>query len=113
MDRHLARALRGKSVSSDYPGDGAPGTGEEEDVDTDEGDQRLVSVGVTGEGSADTGDDQLADGHADGTEHEQVATPPFLNHPQTREGGADVDDVGDQSDCEPFEMPEFSKKVVP
>jgi hypothetical protein len=96
----LGTGLEGEEFTGDDPGDGAPGAGEEEDVDADEGDQGLVGDCVAGEGGADTGDDQLADGHADGTEHEQVATTPLLDHPETGEGGADVDDVGDQGDGE-------------
>lgn len=96
----LGTGLEGEEFTGDDPGDGAPGGGEEEDVDADEGDEGLVGDGVAGEGGADTGDDELADGHADGSEHEQVATAPFLDHPETGEGGADVDDVGDEGDGE-------------
>lgn len=96
----LGTGLEGEEFTGDDPGDGAPRAGKEEDVDADKGDQGLVGMRVAGEGGADTGDDQLADSHADGAEHEQVATTPLLDHPETGEGGADVDDVGDQSDGE-------------
>lgn len=87
-------------TSGDDPSDRAPRAGEEEDVDANKSDQGLVSLGLARESGADTGDDQLADSHTDGTKHEQVATTPLLDHPQTGEGGCDVNDVGNNSDGE-------------
>ena len=58
-----------------HPGDGAPGRGEEEDVDADEGDGGLLRAEVLGEdvsvgrlaggGRAEDRDQELGDGHAD------------------------------------------------
>jgi hypothetical protein len=42
----------------------------------------------------------LRDAHSNGTEHEERATTPLLDHVETWEGGDDVDDVGDEGDYE-------------
>lgn len=95
----LCAGLEGEEFAGYDPGDGAPGGGEEEDVDADEGDEDFVCDGGGG-GCADDGDDQLGDAHADGTEHEEWAATPFLDHVEAGEGGDDVDDVGDKGDDE-------------
>lgn len=95
----LGASLEGEQFTGDDPGNGAPGTGEEEDVDAHEGNEDLVrDIGV--DGCANDCDNELRDAHSDSTEHEQRTATPFLDHVETGEGGDDVDDAGDQSDDE-------------
>jgi hypothetical protein len=47
------------------PSSGTPGGGEEEDVDTDQSDLTLDSVGVGSVGDTNDGTDELADEHTD------------------------------------------------
>ena len=90
----LGPDLEGEELAGDDPGDGAPGTGEEEDVEADEGDDDLVGdLGLGGD--ADDGDDELTDAHADGAEEQQRPATPLLDEVQAGEGGEDVDDAGD------------------
>ena len=90
----LGTRLEGEEFTRHDPRDRAPGAGEEEDVDAHEGDEDFVrDVGVGG--CADDCDDELRDAHSHGTEHEERAATPFLDHVETGEGGDDVDDVGD------------------
>ena len=65
-----ARAcLEREDLARHHPGDGAPGRGEEEDVEADEGDQDLVGHHARVRRARD-GDDELADEHADGAPEE-------------------------------------------
>jgi hypothetical protein len=97
----LGAGLEGEQLAGDDPSDGTPRRGEEEDVDAHEGDGGALSseIGGTGDRTCD-GDDELANTHADGTEKKQVAASKALNHVQTREGGDNVDTVGDDLDDE-------------
>jgi hypothetical protein len=106
----LGADLEGEDFASHDPGAGAPGGGEEEDVEADEGDGGLLggfvvddddAVGVlAGGGGADNGDDELRDAHAHGTPEEDGAATPFFDGVEARQGGADVDAVGDETDGE-------------
>lgn len=97
----LGADLEREDLAGDDPGDGSPGAREEEDVDADEGDHGVLSclIGCAHNGTSDS-DDELADSHADGAEEEEVAATPLLNHPETGEGGGDVDGRGDHRNDE-------------
>jgi hypothetical protein len=56
-----------------------PGTSKEEDVDADECDQHLVAGLIVWVCGANGSNDDLSDRHADGAEHEERASSPFLN----------------------------------
>jgi hypothetical protein len=88
----LGADLEGEELAGNNPGDWAPRAGEEEDVDADECDQRLLGrlVVDTGNGSSDC-NDELANGHTNGTEEQEVAATPLLNEVETGKGGSDVD----------------------
>jgi len=67
----LGTDIEREDLTGDDPGDGTPRGGEEGDVDTDEGDQNLLSGGVGGrDGDTDDGDHELANAHSDGTDQE-------------------------------------------
>jgi hypothetical protein len=62
----------------------APGKFKKEDVEADESDQDFIGD----QGSRrypDNGDDELADGHPDGTDQKQVSTTHLLHEVQTWE----------------------------
>jgi hypothetical protein len=90
----LGTGLEREQFTRHDPRDWTPGTGKEENVDAHEGDEDFVRDIVV-DGCANDGDDQLRDTHAHGTEHEERATTPFLDHVETGEGGDNVDNVGD------------------
>lgn len=91
--------LQRVDFTNEHPRARAPGGGEEEDVDADEGDHGGGGGGGAGDG-ADDGDDELADDHAEGTPDEQGATAEALDGPEGDGGGDDVDDGGDHGDEE-------------
>jgi hypothetical protein len=95
----LRPSLKWEEFTCHDPGDRTPRTGEEEDVNTHEGDEDFVRHIIV-DGCAHDRDDQLADTHAHSTEHEKRTTTPFLDHVETGEGGNDVDNVSDQGDHE-------------
>jgi hypothetical protein len=88
----LGADLEGEELASDNPSDWAPGASEKEDVDADECNQCLLGrlVVDTGNGSSD-GNDELANGHTNSTEEQEVAATPLLNQVETRESGSNVD----------------------
>lgn len=56
---------------------------------------------VLGGGSrAEDGDKELADGHADGTPEEERAAAKLIDGVETRQGGHDVNGVGNHLDDE-------------
>ena len=91
---------QGEDLADDDPGAGAPGGGEPEDEDGDEGDlgvdggdvvgQVGLTRGVRGvrvrvveaDGDTDDGDDELADQHAEGTDDEDGAATEALDGPE-------------------------------
>lgn len=85
----------GVDLADDDPGGGAPGRGEEEDVEADEGDHGTGGAGVLGQGGADGGDDELADDHSDCAADEDGAPAETFDGPEGDWGGADVDDGED------------------
>lgn len=95
----LGTGLEREQLPSHNPSHRSPGAGEEEDVDADEGDQDFVGHVGRG-GSANDGDDKLADAHAKSSKHQQRTTTPLLHHVETGEGGHHVDNVGDESNDE-------------
>lgn len=88
---------QGEDLADDDPGTGTPGGGEEEDVDTDEGDHGADGRRVLAIGNTDDGDDELTDNHAQGTPQEQGTTANLLNGVEGDGSGADVDDGGDHA----------------
>jgi hypothetical protein len=97
----LGADLEREDLAGNHPGDRTPGAGEEEDVDADKCDERLLSglVVDTSDGSSD-GDNELADSHADGAKEEEVAATPLLDEVETGEGRANIDSGRDHSDGE-------------
>ena len=97
----LGADLEREDLTSDDPGDRPPGAGEEEDVDTDEGNQETLNgeVVCADDGSGNS-DNELADSHANGSEEQETAATPLLDKPETGEGGNDVDAGCDQGDDE-------------
>lgn len=91
--------LQRVNFTNEHPRAGAPGRGEEEDVDADEGNHGGGGGGGAGDG-ADDGHDELADNHAEGTPDEQRPTAEALDGPEGDGGGDDVDDGGDHGDEE-------------
>lgn len=105
-----------EDLADDDPGAGAPGRGEEEDEDGNEGDLGVDGRDVVGEGlgriggigvrlveaNRDTndGDEELADQHAEGTIEEDGPATPLLNRVERDGGRADVDDGEDHGDEE-------------
>lgn len=81
------------------PADWSPGGSKEEDVEADEGNENLVGdIGIGG--NSDNGDNVLTDEHANCSHQQELTTTDTLNKPHTRDGGDDVDDVGDETDEE-------------
>ena len=77
--QRLGSDLQWEDLSRHDPSHRSPAGRKEKDVDADEGDQGLLGGLVCDAGScADTSDDELADGHADGTEEEKAPSPPSL-----------------------------------
>lgn len=103
-----------EDLANDDPSTRAPGGGEEEDEDGDEGNlgvdsrdvvgNRLTSsvfVGVVeANGNTDNGNQELADQHAESTPDQERATTEPLDSPEGDRGGADVDEGEDQRDQE-------------
>ena len=89
-----------EDLADDDPGAGAPGGGEEEDVDADESDEGSGCAVVIGESSTDGSDDELANDHAEGTPDEDRAAAEALDGPERDRGGADVDNGKNHGDEE-------------
>lgn len=89
-----------EDLADDDPGTRAPGAGEEEDVNADEGDFGADGTLVAAVSSSDNGDDELADNHAQSTPEEQSTTTELLHGVERDGSGADVDDGGDHADQE-------------
>lgn len=88
----LGADLERENLTSDDPGDWAPRAGEEEDVDADKGNQRSLRrhVVCTSNG-ADNRNDELGDGHTNGTKQEKVTATPLVGEVKTRDCGNSVD----------------------
>ena len=104
MERHLARALRGKispvtmfsgvshmvlfdmSPTCDNPSDRPPSGGEEEDVKADEGDEDFARGLAVGIRCAGDGDDVLANEHAHGAPEEHGTAAPLFDHVEAGHG---------------------------
>ena len=93
-----------EDLADDDPGAGAPGGGEEGDIDADECDHGLdgsLVVLVWGtSGDADDTDDELGDDHSGGADDENAATTEALDDPEGERGAQDVDEGGDEGDEE-------------
>ncbi|KAH0194548.1 putative transporter, partial [Aureobasidium melanogenum] len=91
----LGANLEGEDFTSNDPSGRTESGGEEEDVDTDEG-ELSASRSVVGRRSGDTSssDNVLRDTHTESTNKKNGATTEAVNGPKTREGRDDVDDVG-------------------
>lgn len=99
-DGEASRArLQREQLPRHHPCHGAPGAGEEEDVQTDERDQDLVGHDGRGDRTDDR-HDQLRHAHACRAEQQQRPTAPFLDHVEPWECRRDVDDAGDEGDDE-------------
>lgn len=84
--------------ASDNPCTRSPRRGEEKDVDTDKGDEGLLSGDVGGRSTnTNNGDNVLADTHSGGADQEELAATEIVDSPHTREGGNDIDDIGDNT----------------
>jgi len=96
-DGHRFRTdLQGVDLGRDDPDDGAPGHGEDGDVDADEGDEDLVpglGMLVVAERRANGGNDELRDGHAYCAGQEETASAPGLDKDHAGKGHDDVDNV--------------------
>lgn len=97
----LGADLEREDLASYDPSNWAPRAGEEEDVDADECDERLLGrlIVDTGDSSCD-GNNELANSHADGTEEQQVTAAPLLNEVQTGEGRSNIDRGSNHADDE-------------
>lgn len=97
----LGADLEREDLASDDPSCGTEGGGEEEDVDADEG-ELGAGGGVVGGRCCDTSgcDNVLRDTHTESTGKEDGTTTEAVNGPETREGGDDVDNVGDDGEDE-------------
>lgn len=101
----LGSGLQGIDLARDDPCKGSPSRREEEDENGDKCnasflgrlviDDDIAHGVLTGGESAEEGYNELADTHADGTPEEKRATTKFVDGPETRKGGDDVDDGGD------------------
>jgi hypothetical protein len=90
-----------EDFGGDYPSDGSPGSSKEGDVDADEGDEHLLaSLVIDGDRNTNDGDKELADEHTNCTNEEESTTTNVINGPEGRDGHADVDDGGGNSDQE-------------
>ncbi|KFZ02513.1 hypothetical protein V500_00150 [Pseudogymnoascus sp. VKM F-4518 (FW-2643)] len=93
-----------EDLADDDPGAGAPGGGEEGDVDADEGDHgldgTLVVLARGASGDTDDTDDELRNDHAHGTDDENTATAEALDDPEGERGAQDVDEGGHEGDEE-------------
>lgn len=85
----------GVDLANDDPGTRAPGGGEEEDVDADEGDHGGDGFGVVAVSDTNDGHNELADDHAESSPQKEGTTTNPLNGVERDGGGADVDDGGD------------------
>lgn len=71
----------------------------EEDVDAYERNQSALCRQILDTcASTNASDDELTDGHTDGTKEQQRTTSPCFHHPETGEGRADIDSTGDHAD---------------
>lgn len=106
----LGTVLEREDLARDDPGERAPGGSEEENVDADKGDASLLGVRVVDDDLAlvilarrqgsEHRDEELADGHADGTAKKEKAAAPPVDSPESREGRDDVDDRSNHLDDE-------------
>lgn len=97
----LRADLEWEDLASDDPSDWSPGGGKEEDEDTDERDGRLLrsdvlddrhtSISLAQGRCTKNGDEELRDGHADGTPEEERTSTPLVDGVETWKGGCDVD----------------------
>ena len=94
-ERHRLRTdVEGEDFASDDPRDGAPGGGECGDVDTDKGNEGLLTgLVLDGDRDADDRDEELANTHDGSTVEEESTATELLDTPHTREGHEHVHDV--------------------
>lgn len=101
----LRADLKWEDLASHDPSNWSPGRGEEEDKDTDECNGSLLrgnildncdarSILAQSCGTEDR-NEELGDGHADGTPEKQWTPTPFVNGIETWKGGRNVDGRGD------------------
>lgn len=84
--------------ASDNPCARSPRRSEEKDIDTDKGDEGLLSGDVGGSSTnTNNGDNVLTDTHSGGADQEELAATEIVDSPHTREGGNDIDDIGDNT----------------
>ena len=88
-----------EDLANQDPSTRTPGGGEEENVDTDEGNHGLGCV-VAAIGGTDDGDDELADNHAQSTPDQKRATSESLNGPEGDGSGAHVDESRNETNEE-------------
>lgn len=91
---------QGVDLADNDPGTGAPSTGKEEDVDTDECNHGRKSLRVVAISHTKDGDDELADDHAQSTPQQQRTTTDLLDGVEGEGGGKDIDDGGDHAQQE-------------
>lgn len=97
----LRADLEWEDLASDNPSDWSPGGGKEENEDTDERDGRLLrseilddrhtSISLAQGSCTKNGDEELRDGHANGTPEEQRTSTPLVDGVETWNGRCNVD----------------------
>ena len=99
---HAFRArVEREDLAGDDPGDGSPGGRECSNVDTDKGNETLLTgLVLDGDGDTDDSDEELAHAHPSGTPDEESTTTELLNTPHAGDGHEDVDDRGGDGDEE-------------
>lgn len=101
--RHgLGAHLEGVDLRRDDPHDGAPRGRKEKDVNRHKDDEDLVldRQVVVPAGRGIRRDEELADGHADGTHDEQPPSTPRFDHDEAGKCRDAVDDLDDECDHE-------------
>lgn len=98
-DGDAARAHAvGEDLLREHPRDGAPGVGEVDGEQPDEGDGRPPRGAVRGprvlEGAVDGGDDDVADAHADGADDEEGLASEVVEEEDGGEREDDLEDAG-------------------
>ena len=98
-ERHaLGADWQGEQLADDDPCGRAPGRGERENVDADEGDEDFACRARAGGGGADYADDEFADEHQQCAVDEKGAAAEALDGVKGEGRGADIDDIGYDGD---------------
>lgn len=94
-ERHtLGTDAEREDLSADDPSSRTPSGGETGDVEADEGNESLLGGGVfVTEVSAEGSNDELTDGHVEGTTDEEPSTTSSLHEEERRNSHDDVDNV--------------------